>query len=586
MLHSTHRGTGSAVRRRTSVIIVAWAACWVPSVAFCQTAVKLYEMVEVSMTNDTSFDNPFTDTELRLNVSAPAGRRLGREFTWYGFHDGDGKGGQKGNVWKFRLLFDEPGTWTVTAGFYKPGTDTANGPEKTFTYTVSDERIRRDEHGPVRIDPRNPMRFAFDDGTPWVTFSIHSSLLLDREDPKVSHQWIDEHVERGVNALGVRFSSNTDAMKERNQYHWLKSDGSRAESWPDYDGFDYSRFDVASYHHNEKILDYAQEKGIKLFIWFGITGLNGQYDTPGPLDHTDDGEMGPLQKLHIRYLLARWAPYTCWWHWTVASEWEETRRRKGGKAIHVNHARMLTDGNPWKMLISNHSLGDWELDGTEDGWGLATLQKRVGDSKNGLVAGPRRFVEDNDHHGIPVFNCEGIWQLSNTTRNRIATVAHLMAGGFSNIAVWKKGHVDGSFGCNWPSVIEKHKDSAAALGMLARFFNRRDIDINACSPAHDLVEVSGGAKVLCLAEKGVRYYVWADRGGTPTLDLRGQEGMFEVVRYEGANLPAEGGGTKLDSIAGGGKRSLGACPKSGFGNDYLFAITATEPAIGTTSAGP
>jgi hypothetical protein len=533
---------------------------------------RLYEMVEVSMINDASFDNPFVDTELRLDVTAPKDRKLGSRFRWYGFHDGDGKGGQKGNVWKFRLLMDCRGTWKVTAGFYKPGTNTTNGARKTFTYKVSDKRIHPHEHGHVRIDPRNPMRFAFDDGTPWVPFSIHSSLLLDREDPKVSHQWIDKHAELGVNTLAARFSSNADAMQERNQYHWLKSDGSRAASWPGYDGFDYSRFDVASYHHNEKILDHAQARGIKLFIWFGITGLNGQYDTPGPLDHTADGELGPLQRLHIRYQLARWAPYTSWWHWTVASEWEETRNRKGGKQIHVNHAKMLVAENPWRMLISNHSLGDWSLNGKKDGWGLATLQKRIGDNDASTIDGAKGIIEHNDGHGIPVFNCEGVWQLANTTRNRIATLSHLMAGGFSNVAVWKKGHIDGSFGCNWPSVIDKHKSSAAALGMLARFFNREDIDINAAKPAHGLVRVKGDGPAMCLAKPGEQYYLWISKGGEVSLDLSGAKGKYSAVLYRGDDLPATGGGSKLGIFSGGEKANLGPTPKKGYGNDYVIVL--------------
>jgi hypothetical protein len=559
---------------KTPMACVAVAAIAMAASATADASAQsaaLYERVEEVMTNDAAFDNPFVDTELRLEVTAPKDRTLGGRFRWYGFHDGDGKANQEGNVWKFRLLMDSPGKWKVTAGFYKPGTDTRNGPEQTFTYEVSEKPIRPNEHGHVRIDPRNPMRFGFDDGTPWVPFSIHSSLLLDREDPKVSHQWIDKHTALGVNALAVRFSSNASAMQERNHYHWLKSDGSPATSFPGHNGFDYARFDVASYHHNEKILDYAQEKGIKLFIWFGITGLNGQYHTPGPLDQTADGELGPLQKLHIRYLLARWAPYTSWWHWTVASEWEETRNRKGGKAIHVAHARMLRDENPWKTLVSNHSQSDWHLGGRDEGWGLATLQKRVPDSEDGTISASKGFVERHDHYGIPVFNCEGVWQLADTKRNRIATLSHLMAGGFSNIAVWKKGHVDGSFGCNWPSVIDKHKHSAAALGMLARFFNRPDIDINACKPMHKLVRVDGGA-AMCLAEPGEAYYLWISKGGDVSLDLSNAKGLYSAVLYRGDDLPATGGGSKLGVFSGGEKAQLGATPTTGYGNDYVIVL--------------
>ena len=546
-----------------------------------QTPVKLYERVEETMTNTTSFANPFTETELRLDVTAPSGRKLGSSFTWYGFYDGDGEGGQDGDVWKFRMLFDEPGDWTVEAGFYEPGTSTSNGPSRSFSYSVSSTPVPG-EHGHIRHDSRNPMRFAFDDGTPWVPFSVHGSLLLDREDSNVSFQWIDKHVAMGVDAFSIRFSSYTNNVAsqwkeanmevERGQYHWLKSDGSRAVEWPGHDGFDYSRPDVASYRHNEIVIEYASENRIKMFPWFGITGLNGQYRTPGPRDNTG-GEMGLLQKLHIRYFLSRWAAYTCWWHWTVTSEWEETRNNEGGKEIHVNHAKMLRDMNPWKTLISNHSQSTWNLGGQEEGWGLATLQRRVEDSDGEVVSGPKAFIEDQDHHGIPVFNVEGIWQLSTTTRNRIATLAHLMAGGFSHISLWGKGHIDAGGGCNWPTVIQEHKDAAAMLGMLTRFFNRADIDVNPCVPSHDLVEHTGGGHGLCLAEEGVRYFVWVDEGGTPTLDLSGTSGTFHVVRYVGSNLPASDGGTELDDITGGGKRSLGSCPKSGFGNDYLFVAT-------------
>ena len=569
MFHFTKTHSPRQERGIVAFTMVAVFVLFVSVHGFAQTAVKLYERVEETMTNSTSFNNPFTETELRLDVTAPSGRKLGSEFTWYGFHDGDGTGGIEGNVWKFRMLFDEPGDWTVEAGFFKPGTSTSNGPNETYTYSVSSTPVSG-EHGHIRHDSRNPMRFTFDDGTPWVPFSTHSSLLLDRENPQDAYTWIDEHRALGVDAMGIRFHAEAAALGEQEHFHWLAKNGSRVTSWSGNNAFDFSRFDVATWHHNEQALAYAQEKGVKLFIWFGMTALNSQYDSYGPLDH-NGSSVGTLQKLHIKYFLSRWATYTCWWHWTVASEWEETRNKEGGKDIHINHAKMLRDMNPWKTMISNHSQSNWNLGGKEEGWDLATLQKRVGDSDGAVVSGPKGFIEDQDHHGIPVFNCEGVWKL-NPTRTRIATMTHLMAGGYSNIANWDQGHKDGSWGCNWSDYCGDCKKGAAAIGMLAKFFNRADIDINPCSPAHDLVSVSGGHTALCLAQEGTRYFVWADGGGTPTLDLGGQNGTFNVVRYDGSDFPANGGGTKLDDITGGDKRSLGSCPESGFGNDYLFVV--------------
>jgi hypothetical protein len=538
--------------------------------ALGQTSAALYEMVQEAMTNDGSFDNPFTETELRLEVAAPNERRLGDRFRWYGFHDGDGKGGQQGDVWKFRLLLDCPGTWRVTAGFFKPGTETPNGPKRTFTYRVSDRRVRPHEHGHVRPDPRNPMRFAFDDGTPWVPVSVHASMLLDRDDFGDMKRWIDEHTRRGVDTFGVRFHAEGDSHQKRlgdvRHIHYLGADGKRSNN---NENLDFTRFDVATWQHYEKAVDYAQQRGVKLFIWFGVSAINDQYHAYGPRDNTNT-DIGPGQKQLIRYFLARWAPYTAWWHWTVCSEWNE---RRDSKQAQIVFARTLRDQNPWRTLISNHSLGDWELNGKEDGWGLATLQKRIGDNESSTLEGSKRVIEHNDGHGIPVFNEEGVWCLG-VERTRVATLSHLFAGGYSHFATWQKENDNqtGDWLVDWDTLTPAHKDVVPVLGKLNRFFNREDIDINAGTPAHDLVRADGGGLAMCLAEPGVQYYLWISKGGDVSLDLSGAAGRYEAVRYRGNDLPSSGGGTKLGTFAGGKVARLGRTPRTGYGNDYVIVV--------------
>jgi len=74
-----------------SVVAVLVLAGWARG-GLSATPAALYQMVEESMTNGTAFKNPFTETELRVEVTAPKERKLGERFRWYGFHDGDGKG--------------------------------------------------------------------------------------------------------------------------------------------------------------------------------------------------------------------------------------------------------------------------------------------------------------------------------------------------------------------------------------------------------------------------------------------------------------------------------------------------------------
>lgn len=178
-----------------------------------QQPVSLYDMVEESIVNTQSFSNPFTDTELRLMVTAPANREKGSSFPWYGFHDGDGNGNQNGNVWKFRIMFDCPGTWSIDAGFYRPGTENANGPRKTYTYTVGATPAVSHNHGHINFDKNNWRRYQFDDGTPYVPFTMLSVHLSER-DLENAKQWVAEHKKLGVNCLGIRFP-NGDLPESR-----------------------------------------------------------------------------------------------------------------------------------------------------------------------------------------------------------------------------------------------------------------------------------------------------------------------------------------------------------------------------------
>ncbi len=528
--------------------------------------VSLYERLEQAMTNTTSFANPFTETELRLDVTTPAGRARGSSFTWYGFHDGNGQGGQSGNVWKFRMLFDHPGTWTVVAGFYVPGTNTSNGPSQTFTYNVSANKFPG-EHGHVRADQQNFRRLRHDDGTPWTPFAMHSSMLLDRNQT-LAFDWIDEHAALGVNALMVRFHAESNVLGDPYRPHFLQN----GSTW------DYDRYNISTWRYNDQIIAYAQSKGVKLAIWFGISGLNPQYGSYGPTDYPNNTTLGPQQKAFIKYFLARWAPFTCFWHWTVDSEYEEG----GSGALDRNrtYAAELGAKNPWATIVTTHTIGNWSP-GNAPEFDLATLQRRVADTDQGATD-CRTFITSNDDYGIPVFNSEGVWSLSNVTRSRIATWSHLMAGGFSEIAHEDTDgtHNTSSWGVNWNSVNPRHREDAAEMGKLAIFFNNAPgSDLNACVPHNELVTVQNGNLALCLADPGESYFIWLDRGGAPTLNLAGVSGNFSVKRYRCTNLTTS---DSLAPIAGGGNRTLQTTPTTGFGNDYLYVVQRTavvSPAI-------
>ena len=75
--------------------------------------IPLYGMFEIQVTNNTSYENPFMDVDLNSVFTAPSGKKV----NFFGFYDGDGQGGQKGNVWRQRFMPNEAGTWSYVLSF-------------------------------------------------------------------------------------------------------------------------------------------------------------------------------------------------------------------------------------------------------------------------------------------------------------------------------------------------------------------------------------------------------------------------------------------------------------------------------------
>ena len=308
-------------------------------------------------------------------------------------------------------------------------------------------------------------------------------------------------------------------------------------------------------------------------------------------------ELSQAQKVLIKHFLARWAPYTTWWHWTVDGEYDEVTDALPFQRVYAGELRRV---EPWKTLLTTHVSGNWSPQGSPE-FDFATLQRRVVDSRAGVTA-CRSFVLANDHHKRPVYNAEGVWNLETTERSRVATLTHLFSGGFSNIAHWPRSTGDpsaqhelgSSWQVTWPAdanargVTFRHREDAELLGTLTRFFNNTPgIDISRCVPRHDLTEQVGGHLDFCLAEKaGKHYYVWLDEGGAPSIDLTGRSGTYQVFRYRGSGLEV-GKQTALATIQGGGRRFLEPTPTTGFGQDYLYAIVrAPTPPVSPPPAPP
>ena len=79
-----------------------------------------------TVTNSKSYSNPFDYRviELRATFTSPSGKK----FNYFGFYDGNGKGGQNGDVWKLRFMPDKVGTWKYSYSW----TDGTSGGSGSF----------------------------------------------------------------------------------------------------------------------------------------------------------------------------------------------------------------------------------------------------------------------------------------------------------------------------------------------------------------------------------------------------------------------------------------------------------------------
>jgi hypothetical protein len=283
--------------------------------------------------------NPFTDLSLHARLRSPSGAVRLVE----GFFDGDGAGGQRGNVWRIRLQLDHPGAWRWT--------------------TVSDDRSlgrRRGRivcrgtvagpfaRGPIVRSGADPRRFAHADGPavllvgkfldvaapPPLQFS--HTLLSEELDDADREALLARHRDLGLNKMNVYLANRGD-YSAVSTTPWL---GSAADP-------DRRRFDLARWHRYERWIARLGEAGIAAQLWL----------------FADDSGFGDLPE-EERELLARTAMARLSAHpntlLTLVLEWQEGWSRAEVERL----ARVVADHNPWRRLVSVHgTTGDFAFAG-------------------------------------------------------------------------------------------------------------------------------------------------------------------------------------------------------------------------------
>ena len=295
---------------RGFVGLLLWHAISVPSVV---AQVGVYNVFELQVSNSKSYPNPFDFNlvELRGTFTAPSKKQV----KIFGFFDGDGDGGQTGNVWKLRFMPDEEGTWTY-AYTWTDGTPGASGSFKV---------VGGSGKGPLKVDPLHPhslihangQRFFWNGDTEWF-------FLSDSFTQTSRFAAIDFLASKKVNNLLM-------VMVNDDKYPVL----------PWVSRTDKGRFDLQRLKRWEAVIEYMKWKGMIADLWFYSD------DSKALLPPPDSA----AEDLYFKYIIARFAAYENV-TWNLALEYEEYRT----SSWVTKRAQFVKDRDPFDHLLAVHQL--------------------------------------------------------------------------------------------------------------------------------------------------------------------------------------------------------------------------------------
>ena len=260
---------------------------------FSSDNVPLYGAFELTVTNNKSYSNKFDYTviELQGKFTSPSGKVINNV---YGFYDGDGKGGQNGNVWRLRFMPTERGTWTYSYTW----TDGTSGGSGSFSCVASDYR------GPLQIDTKKPWYFKTMDGQPFHAkgYDLHQIGPMGVEwGPSKQPAPVYEAVDWSDDIDDAHYAAMDEYMVPKGYNLTMLGSANNENYPPTYWVNDNAKvFNVAVWKVTENIYIHARERGIYCFQFDGLIRI-----TPCQRDGNNCETLNRWNKQIVRYNVAR-----------------------------------------------------------------------------------------------------------------------------------------------------------------------------------------------------------------------------------------------------------------------------------------
>jgi len=245
----------------------------------------------VDRTREGPFQVPFS-----AEVTGPGGVKL----TVPGFYDGDG-------TWKVRVAPTVEGDWTLTTHSTVAALDNRRA---AFVCVLNPSQT---VHGGLRVDPKHPRHFVYEDGTRFFLMGYECDWLwaLDAANPelKVVNRFLDKLAANGFNYVLLNaYAHDTGWRKGKTGdndygpppiYAWEGSN----------DQPDHSRLNLAYWRHYDRIIDALYQRGMIAHVMIKV--YNKMVRWPARDSAEDD--------LFFRWLIARYSAYPNV-HWDFSKE--------------------------------------------------------------------------------------------------------------------------------------------------------------------------------------------------------------------------------------------------------------------------
>ena len=506
------------------------------SPALGMTQVGLYDVWETQVTNSKTYSNPFDFNviELRATFTSPSGSKI----SFFGFYDGNGNGGQTGNVWKLRFMPDKVGTWNYTY------TWTDGTPGGSGSFKVVDTGLP----GPLKVATDNSSYFMTSGGKPFDFRGYDMHILIRHRSNKsliANLSWIKGLLQTNVINQGYNFIM-LDGLIDRVD----KNAGgfAVAESWWK-NTTDKKRFNVAAWRAYEDVLNMAKADKVYVMLFAGMIRQGDHY---GYNDF----------KVFLRYWVARFGAFYNFFGWSPTWEWMDI----WGSSEVNQIMQQVQAWDPFPRLLTSHdcsnsNFSNWLDFSMRQGGGIGPIRTvfagnvRTGFQQAGCNVPGVGFPDK------PIIGSEDIWENPsgttsgprNKTEVRRGAWGIQMAGVMPLYSEWNP-----SLGGNGAGKPEVRR-------MFDFFYSKTQY--RQYKQLNQLV--SSSSRQIASGIDGQEYLVYDENGGSITINLSGTSSstIFSVLWYD----PKTGVQNNGASVNGGASRTL----QSPFSGDTVLLLTKT-----------